>query len=693
MAAVSPAADKASDLLQKMTLEPKSKPHDATEVTKKSGAVQNGGEVKSGPNQPLERSATPYIQNMDLNMCYPVPYFYGGYDGSAHEWGEDYSRYMNPDGVEMSPGIYGDVYHSGYGYPPYGAYPSPGSPVPTMGHDGQLYGPQHYQYQPSYYQPTPNAPYTSNKVPKSNSELSTSAAPDQPSIPLDTSKVNTNGVANVTANGNNGSTLQKSNQQNLSLSSNGSYGRGSLPNGIPSSGYQDLRYSFDGMRSPVPWFDSPVFPDAQHRLVPDNSVSSTPHLAKSAAGRNQNLRPIPHLMGLHNTRPTPGMGPAGPGMINRMYPNNQIFNSYNTAPCFRSNFYDSRTNGRWGPVMDSKYKPRGRGNGFYGYGNENMDGLTELNRGPRANNRFKNQKVFVPTVQGPVKGQCLSNNGPLEESAVPDKEQYNQAEFPDKYADGKFFIIKSYSEDDIHKSIKYNVWASTPNGNKKLDAGYQEAQEKAGGCPVFLFFSVNTSGQFVGVAEMVGPVDFNKTVDCWQQDKWNGCFSVKWHIVKDVPNNLLKHITLENNDNKPVTNSRDTQEVKLEQGLQMLKLFKEHVSKTSILDDFIFYESRQKAMQEKRAKQQQLHKQARITDMKPTDVLEEKDKDGSNVKPRVQKPFDVVTVLKKEVIPGGLGEEKKSEENGATLPVTGDAPKGAKPTVEKCVANGVANGC
>ena len=135
---------------------------------------------------------------------------------------------------------------------------------------------------------------------------------------------------------------------------------------------------------------------------------------------------------------------------------------------------------------------------------------------------------------------------------------------------------------------------------------------------------------------MVSPVDFNKTVDYWQQDKWTGCFSVKWHVVKDVPNSILKHITLENNDNKPVTNSRDTQEVrislaiflfmtytsscfhvlfsllqvKLEQGLQMLKLFKEHVSKTSILDDFGFYETRQKVMHEKRAKQQQLHKQA-----------------------------------------------------------------------------------
>ncbi|MCV2423900.1 YTH domain-containing protein, partial [Paucibacter sp. DJ4R-1] len=90
----------------------------------------------------------------------------------------------------------------------------------------------------------------------------------------------------------------------------------------------------------------------------------------------------------------------------------------------------------------------------------------------------------------------------------------------------------------------------------------------------------------------------------------NGSFPLKWHIVKDVPNSLLKHITLENNENKPVTNSRDTQEVKLEQGLQVVKIFKEHASKTSILDDFGFYEGRQKMIQERKVKQQQFRKQA-----------------------------------------------------------------------------------
>lgn len=74
------------------------------------------------------------------------------------------------------------------------------------------------------------------------------------------------------------------------------------------------------------------------------------------------------------------------------------------------------------------------------------------------------------------------------------KDQYNLPDYETKYDHAFFFVIKSYSEDDIHKSIKYNVWASTPNGNKRLDSAYEDAQEKAvdkgSKCPVFLFFSV-----------------------------------------------------------------------------------------------------------------------------------------------------------------------------------------------------------
>lgn len=45
-------------------------------------------------------------------------------------------------------------------------------------------------------------------------------------------------------------------------------------------------------------------------------------------------------------------------------------------------------------------------------------------------------------------------------------------------------------------------------------------------------------------------------------------------------------------------------QVKLEQGIEMLNIFKNYETDMSILDDFDFYEDRQKAMQERKARQQ-----------------------------------------------------------------------------------------
>lgn len=113
------------------------------------------------------------------------------------------------------------------------------------------------------------------------------------------------------------------------------------------------------------------------------------------------------------------------------------------------------------------------------------DALGEQNRGPRIN-RSKNQlavKAYTNRA-GDVQGNIILST-----------DQYNKDEFPIDYIDAKFFVIKSYSEDDVHKSIKYNVWSSTPHGNKKLDTAYEDAQRISAGkprsCPIFLFFSVS----------------------------------------------------------------------------------------------------------------------------------------------------------------------------------------------------------
>ncbi|PUZ48827.1 hypothetical protein GQ55_7G276600 [Panicum hallii var. hallii] len=217
-----------------------------------------------------------------------------------------------------------------------------------------------------------------------------------------------------------------------------------------------------------------------------------------------------------------------------------------------------------------------------------LDFLYEQSRGPRATKTKK--EVESSSAVDKNKKALL----------IVDPDKYNHPDFVTEYKDAKFFVIKSYTEDHVHKSIKYNVWASTASGNRKLNTAYREAKDKEEYCPIFLFFSVNGSGQFCGVAEMIGPVDFDKNVDYWQNDRWSGQFPVKWHIVKDVPNNIVRHIILENNEDKRVTNSRDTQEVKLEQGVQMLAIFKNHDAKTTILEDFDFYEQQEKAMLDNR---------------------------------------------------------------------------------------------
>ncbi|CAJ0651589.1 9282_t:CDS:2 [Entrophospora sp. SA101] len=170
---------------------------------------------------------------------------------------------------------------------------------------------------------------------------------------------------------------------------------------------------------------------------------------------------------------------------------------------------------------------------------------------------------------------------------------YNPKNFNCKPTHARYFVIKSYTEDDVHKSLKYDIWASTEIGNRRLDKAFRESADKG---PIYLFFSVNASGHFCGMAQMLTPVDYTTSSSVWAQDKWKGVFNVKWIFVKDIPNGQLRHIRVVNNENKPVTNSRDTQELYTEPGREMLKIFYEYRSKTSILDDFEFYDKRQVEM-------------------------------------------------------------------------------------------------
>lgn len=124
-----------------------------------------------------------------------------------------------------------------------------------------------------------------------------------------------------------------------------------------------------------------------------------------------------------------------------------------------------------------------------------------------------------------------------------------------------------------------------------MDQAFRDSEHDGGN--IYLLFSVNGSGHFCGVAQMTSPVDYNSVSSVWHQDKWKGKFTLKWIYAKDVPNTQLRHIRLENNENKSVTNSRDTQEVPNAKGQQVLQIIHTYKHTTSIFDDIDFYEQRQ----------------------------------------------------------------------------------------------------
>lgn len=154
-----------------------------------------------------------------------------------------------------------------------------------------------------------------------------------------------------------------------------------------------------------------------------------------------------------------------------------------------------------------------------------------------------------------------------------------------------------------------------------MDKAFRERASKG---PIYLFFSVNASGHFCGMAQMLTPVDYNTSSNVWAQDgKWKGTFKVRWIFIKDIPNNQLRHIRLREYletikalvgsltdtiflpspfcllirisfliagpEQKSVTQSRDTQELPFQAGLEVLQILSDFQASTSLLQDMDYY--------------------------------------------------------------------------------------------------------
>jgi len=238
-----------------------------------------------------------------------------------------------------------------------------------------------------------------------------------------------------------------------------------------------------------------------------------------------------------------------------------------------------------------KYRGNNRGGkNFYNNNYQNKQRYHQMyNMPPYAQNSYYNNPYFQQQILYRTEMYICSKYRNLI-----DINQRNAKILESINSNCKFFVIKSFSEEDVHKSIKYNVWSSSKDGNLTLSNAFRIAEEGKGN--VYLFFSCNGSGRYAGVAKMKTICDENKSFGLWTQDgKWPGLFDVEWIFIKDVPFKEFKDIiiTMKDGEVKPISNSRDTQEIPYEQAKIMLQRIAEYQNTNTILEHFEFYDMRQ----------------------------------------------------------------------------------------------------
>lgn len=165
---------------------------------------------------------------------------------------------------------------------------------------------------------------------------------------------------------------------------------------------------------------------------------------------------------------------------------------------------------------------------------------------------------------------CTSSASSMEKifgKAEPSKPDSKQILVPQG---SRVFVIKSNSDENVRISYDRGIWASTDYGNCRLSRAYRNLPK---GAKLFLLFSVNGSGQFCGIAEMTSDVDRAKTHVWAEERSYKGLFSVSWRLVVDVPNRALRKFANPKNEMKPITQSRDTQEIPLDIARSVVEVF------------------------------------------------------------------------------------------------------------------------
>ncbi len=108
----------------------------------------------------------------------------------------------------------------------------------------------------------------------------------------------------------------------------------------------------------------------------------------------------------------------------------------------------------------------------------------------------------------------------------------------DYFKDAAFFVIRSKSFRDVHKSMKYGVWTSSKYNNYKFNTAFRQHGGK-----VFFIYTTLQHNFFLGIAQMYAPVNPNKEFAYWGElGRWRGLCFVHWILVREVPFEMISDL-------------------------------------------------------------------------------------------------------------------------------------------------------
>ena len=199
------------------------------------------------------------------------------------------------------------------------------------------------------------------------------------------------------------------------------------------------------------------------------------------------------------------------------------------------------------------------------------DGMVSVQR--NLNNNINNPNIDNSNIKYNINTELL-NSGltPNNLYQLPNQNPSNSL-----LEGSQFFIIKSSNRENIEKSKKYSVWATTFINSNKLNEAFKKGK-------VILIFSANGTQSYQGYAIMTS-CTADSPSNLWQIEtniKLGGNFSVVWLCFCELSFQKAKHLQNNKKNNESVNKSRDCTELPPNIGNELCKLCYEQEKKDLI---------------------------------------------------------------------------------------------------------------